>query len=291
MGCRIPIPHIILPSLLFGTVLFSSCSAVPTQTAEQSAGQPAPQMPKAVPPSAADLASKNMMAQSLNQSAVSEVAALAKTPPVPQQKTQLIKTATLGLRVPAVESVIPKATRIVTIHGGDVFGLQDQIPQRDTDRHKATFQFRVPQTQLDPTLADLAKLGTVETRSIQAQDVATQIVDSESRLKNLRKAEEVVLGIMDRAGSISDVLKVSQELNQIRNEIEQIQGQVQHLKQQVAYSTLTLTLTEAIAQNQQPISLGDRLQETWSQSTHALGETTTGILRMGLWLLVFSPYA
>jgi type III secretory pathway lipoprotein EscJ len=95
---------------------------------------------------------------------------------------------------------------------------------------------------------------------------------------------------MARSGSVGDVLKVSQELSQIRNEIEQIQGQVQHLRQQVAYSRINLTLEEAIAQTQQGVSVGDRLQETWSQSTHALGKTTTNVLRLGIWLLVFSPY-
>ena len=164
------------------------------------------------------------------------------------------------------------------------------MPQQDTAHHTASFEFRVPQAQLEVALSDLSKIGTVETRSIQAEDVANQLVDFDARLKNLRKSEEVVLGIMERSGSVSDVLKVSQELSQIRNEIEQIQGQVQHLKQQVAYSRINLNLEEAVAQNQHSISVGDRLQETWSQSTHALGKTTTDFLRIGIWLLVFSPY-
>jgi len=95
---------------------------------------------------------------------------------------------------------------------------------------------------------------------------------------------------MERSGSVVDVLKVSQELGQIRSQVEQIQAQVQNLKGQVAYSSINLTLRAAIAQNQQGEPLGDRLKETWSQSTHAVGETTTNLLRLVLWLLVFSPY-
>jgi ACT domain-containing protein len=224
----------------------------------------------------------------MNATATSAVAEAST--PIPQQKTQLIKTATLGLRVQDVEPMLQRATQVVTSRGGDILSLQDQVPPSDAAPHTASFKFRVPQAQLDATLADLAKLGTVENRAIQAEDVATQIVDFESRLKNLGKAETVVLGIMERSGSVSDVLKVSQELSQIRNEIEQIQGQVQHLKQQVAFSTIHLTLKEAIAQKQQGVPFGDRLQESWSQSTHALGETTAKLLRLGIWLLVFSPY-
>jgi hypothetical protein len=36
--------------------------------------------------------------------------------------------------------------------------------------------------------------------------------------------------------------------------------------------------------------VGDRLQEAWSQSTRAVGQTTTSLLELGVWLLVFSPY-
>jgi Domain of unknown function (DUF4349) len=283
-------------SILLSSLLFGSCSAAPNPSTESSA-------PAASSSSAQSLGSQPVGRQ---DAAISETASspeplwsnsasdtVASRPPqksLPPQKAQLIKTATLGLKVKDVEKVIPSAIKVVTGYGGDILSLQDQVPQQDTAHHTASFEFRVPQAQLEVALSDLSKIGTVEARSIQAEDVANQLVDFDARLKNLRKSEEVVLGIMNRSGSVSDVLKVSQELSQIRNEIEQIQGQVQHLRQQVAYSKINLNLEEAVAQNQHSISVGDRLQETWSQSTHALGKTTTDLLRIGIWLLVFSPY-
>ncbi len=278
----------VIKGILLSSLLLGGCSAAPNTTQEQSLNKPA------FSP-AADLAQRSeslqnkIAAQNLLNSTASSLAIPAKIP-IPQQKTQLIKKASLGLRVQDVEKAIQGASKAIANHGGDILSLQDQVPQEKTDHHRATLQFRVPQEQLDPTLAELSKFGTVETRSIQAEDVATQLVDFESRLKNLRKSEDVVLRIMDRSGSVGDVLKVSQQLSQIRNEIEQIQGQVQHLKQQVAYSTISLTLKEAIAQNQKGIPVGDRLQESWFQSTHAMGETTVKLVRFGVWLLVFSPY-
>ena len=168
--------------------------------------------------------------------------------------------------------------------------LQDDVPQNETAYHTASLRFRVPQARLDAVLTDLVTLGTVESRAIQAEDVASQIVDFDARLKNLRRAEETVLGIMSRSGSVGDVLKVSQELTNIRSEIEQIQAQVQSLRQRVAYSTVDLSIKEAITQTQPGIPLGERLKESWSESTHAIGNTTAGLLQLAVWLLVFSPY-
>jgi ACT domain-containing protein len=270
---------LLITSVMLGQIFLGSCSAGVNHELQS--------MPNASPSTANSEAAKTVQEdgarQDLSQSLQSKAIAA-------QPKAQLIKTADLTLRVQNVEAMVQKATAVVAARGGDLLGLQDQVPEDADTRRTATFKFRVPQAELDQTLTDLTKIGTVETRSIQAEDVSTKIVDSEARLRNLRKSETVVLGIMERSGSVADVLKVSQELGQIRSQIEQIQAQVQNLRGQVAYSTINLTLNAAIAQNQQGEPLGDRLKETWSKSTHALGETTANLLRFALWLLVFSPY-
>jgi Domain of unknown function (DUF4349) len=271
---------LLVTGVLLGQILLGSCSAGVDNNAPQSMSA---KDSSAASPEAKMAQEAGATQQNLAQS--STLKAIAAQP-----KAQLIKTASLSLRVQNVEAMVPKATAVVTARGGDMLGLQDRVPEDSDARRTATFKFRVPQAGLDATLTDLAKLGTVETRSIEAEDVSFQIVDSEARLRNLRKSETMVLGIMERSGSVSDVLKVSQELGKIRSQIEQLQAQVQNLKGQVAYSTINLTLTAAIAQNQQGQPVGDRLKETWSQSTHAVGETTTNLLRLALWLLVFSPY-
>ena len=123
---------------------------------------------------------------------------------------------------------------------GDLLRLDDAIPTDPTQRHTATLELRVPQAKLDLTLDQIAALGTVQSRSVSAEDVSNQLVDFKARLRNLRKSEDVVRGIMERSGSVGDVLKVSQELSNIRNAIEQIDAQLQQLQTQVAYATISL---------------------------------------------------
>jgi ACT domain-containing protein/outer membrane murein-binding lipoprotein Lpp len=274
----------LLTSVILSSLLLGSCAAAPNQKTESAASSAAPQTAKAN----SIKADSNLSGSDTSQRLMGVSA--NRTPTQIPQKSQLIKTATLVLQVKEIEPSIQSATKIVESRGGDILSLQDEVPQDAAVYHTASFSFRVPQAQLDATLTDLSKVGTVESRAIQAEDVANQIVDFEARLKNLRRSETVVLSIMDRSGSISDVLKVSQELSQLRSEIEQIQAQVQSLRQRVAYSTLNLSLKTAIIQNPQGVPLGDRLQDSWAQSTRAVGQTTTHLLQLGIWLFVFSPY-
>lgn len=208
----------------------------------------------------------------------------------PKIKPQLIKKASLQMVVDSVKDGVNNASKIVAMQQGDVLGLQDNKPA-DGDRHTASMEIRVPQEKLDFTLAELAKLGKVQNRTISAEDVSTQLVDIEARLRNLRRTETALLEIMQRSGSVTDVLKVSQELSNVRQQIEQIDAQFRNLKNQVAYSTISLAIEETLS----PVSAPERsvniqLQESWNRSTRSLGDFTTGLLGFGIWLFVYSPY-
>lgn len=215
----------------------------------------------------------------------------AQTSSVPTQAPQLIKTAHVTLRVKEVNQSLDRIVgNILNQQRGDVLNLEVQEPQGAGDRHRASLQMRVPQQNLNSTLKALEELGTVAKRSIQAQDVSNQIVDSQARLKNLRKSEEMVLKIMDRSGSIPDVLSASQELSKIRENVERIDAQLQNLQAQVAFSTINLQL-EAVTTSIQPESgIGLQVQEAWKRSTNAMGNLTMAFIKLGVWGIAFSPY-
>ena len=115
-------------------------------------------------------------------------------------------------------------------------------------------------------------------------------MDFQARLRNLRKTESTLLQIMNRSGSVGDVLKVAQELSNIRQSIEQIDAQLQSLTNRVAYSTITLQLESAVSTTTPQQPLGLQVQDTWNNATHSVGELTTDFIRLAIWLVAYSPY-
>ncbi|MEO6860185.1 MAG: DUF4349 domain-containing protein [Microcoleus sp.] len=209
----------------------------------------------------------------------------------PATAPQLIKKAEMSLVVKSIDASTKSVTDLVKKQRGDILAFQNQKPPDSSVRQTATLEIRVPQEKLETTLDALAKLGSVENRGLTAEDVSAQLVDSDARLRNLRKSEEVVLKIMERSGSVGDVLKASQELSNIRESIERIDAQLKSLRNQVAYSTISLTLEAAVSAQQDPEpSLGLRAQETWGKATHSVGELTLGLFGLAIWLLAYSPY-
>lgn len=213
-----------------------------------------------------------------------------QTTTVPQSLPQLVKRAELVLEVDTVDEAIDQSVAIARRVGGDVLRLQNQTPPNESIRHTAFLELRVPQAQLESAIEQLSELGTVDQQYLTAEDVSAQLVDYEARLRNLRKAEETVLGIMERSGEIGDVLQVAQELRNIRQSIEQIDGQLASLRNRVAFSTLSLTLESKTAGTPSQTTVITQLSDSWTGATRSVADFTVALMQIGIWLLVYSPY-
>ena len=280
----------LLSSVLLGSVMLTGCQVdnrnLPSSimnTAEAPANKVGVMAPQGV------VISKQDVALGVAQSTNSFVERRANSD-LEASRPQLIKKAALSVVVNSLDKSSQTVLAIVKQQQGDLLGLEDQKPLTESVRHKVSMQIRVPQNQFDPTLNKLAQLGSVQSRTITSADVAAQLVDYEARLRNLQKTESTLLGIMERSGSVGDVLKVAQELSNVRQSVEQISGQLKSLQNQVAYSTIALDLEAAVSATISERSLGSRIQETWNLSTHSFSEFSINLVGLSIWLIVYTPY-
>ena len=202
---------------------------------------------------------------------------------------QLVKHASIPVELDDVDAAVKVVSGLLGQYQGDLLQLSDQEAQSAGPR-RVSIELRVPQENLDVVMDDLREMGTVEYQSISAEDVSTQLVDMQARVRNLRKSEEALLEIMERSGSIAEVLEVSRELSNVREQIERTDAQVKNLQNRVAYSTISLTLVSS--RDAAPIlsPIGETLGDTWQTATAAVRGLSVAMLQLLLWLLVFSPY-
>ena len=274
------------PVLWFGALVASavltSCASAPQPSATSGAPASAP---------LSEASSQNAVGKMADTSASALISQSRSASALPQgSQPQLIKTATLQITVKSVATGIEQVKAIAQQQQGDLLDLRDEIPT-DSDSHRtASAQIRVPQAKLDAALQSLKALGSLDRQSITAEDVSTQLVDSQARLKNLRKTETTLLEIMGRSGGVSDVLKVAQELSNVRNQVEQITAQLTALQNQVAYSSIQLNLVEVSVSGRSQPAVGAQLNNTWESATSSFGKFTVDLLQLGIWLMVYSPY-
>ncbi len=208
----------------------------------------------------------------------------------PQRTQQLIKKARITIIVDSLDQSVDAVEQIINQQKGYLLSLEETQLDNSYSRPSATVQMRVPQNLLETTLSQLAKLGTVKSRNITTEDVGEQIVDVQARLSNLRRTESNLQKIMDKSGSVKDILSVSKELSNVRGQIERITAQLKSLQNQVAYSTVTLNLEAAVSSTGNQPGLPSQIQDAWNNSTRSFGSFTVGLMKLGIWLVVYTPY-
>jgi len=223
---------------------------------------------------------------------VAQPSKMAATPPYGRgfQRPQLIRTGSMSLLVPDVEHAIAQLTSMAQLQFGDVVSLDDQTPSAAGLRHTAEVQLSVPADRFDDTMTSLAKLGAVQSRAINAENVSDQIVDAQARLRNLRHTEADMLRILDRSGKIPDVLDVTQQIAQVREQIEQLDAQLQSMQHRVAYSTISISLEDEKPVATAEPSFGTQLGDSWRAALTSLRNFSLKVASFVLILVAFAPY-
>jgi hypothetical protein len=156
---------------------------------------------------------------------------------------RIIKTGQLSVVVEhgKFEPALAKAQDITTKYGGYVVSTAI-----GGDRQQfAEIELRVPAGRFGPVMSALARrLGTVDREEIQGRDVTAQFIDLAARERNLKAQERVLLRLMNRAATVTDTIRVQEQLSPVQGAIEQIEGQLRYLRNQAAFSTITVNLHE-----------------------------------------------
>jgi len=148
----------------------------------------------------------------------------------------IVYTGTLQLEVSDITATVAQADSAVRDLGGRVAASSSS----DTERGRyATVTYRIPAARWTEALAALKALAAkVVDENVGTEDVTAEVVDLDARLANLRVTETALQTIMDRATTITDVLKVQHELTTVRGDIERLTAQRENLADRAALGTL-----------------------------------------------------
>jgi Domain of unknown function (DUF4349) len=154
----------------------------------------------------------------------------------------IIRTASLTVRTNAVATNVTKAEDATTQLGGLVGDANITTDPDEPARTTASLELRVPGPAYGALMTALSKLGQVVHKTEQASDVTSQVIDVNSRLATQRQSLEQVRALLTRAGSLSQILLVEQDLTRREAELESLEAQRKVLADQTALATIDLTL-------------------------------------------------
>lgn len=149
-----------------------------------------------------------------------------------EQKRLMTYAASLSVEVSQVESLDADVKQLVSSRNGFLL-------ESNTGSKNYYAKIQVPADKLNETIEALSRIGEVESKSVNAQDVTNTYTDLQAKIKNLTALRDRYRLILEKAKDMKDILAVEQELNRVQGELERTEAQFTGLKEQISYSTIS----------------------------------------------------
>lgn len=175
---------------------------------------------------------------------VSEVGVSYQPATGPGGTRMIIKNAEVTMTVEDTDNAIDRLTQVVADVGGYIISQRVWYePHGDQNYKYATITVGVPVDEFERSLRRLREIAVrVLDENATGEDVSSEYVDLESRLRNLEATRDRIRQFLDQAKTVEEALKVNQQLSDVEEEIETIQGRMNYLSNRAAFSTITVNL-------------------------------------------------
>jgi hypothetical protein len=219
---------IVFACFVLSVLLLASCVASPPQdtlqaefgapSMDKSAGRRAP-MP--------ETASESIAVSFSNAAEAPEPA------PVPRQR---IYSASVELEVTRKDEAIDAIESMAVKLNGRIDGIYPE-----------SIIVRVPADNFLGFLRDLASVGKVLDKRIDAFDVSDRLADTQTRLRLARDARERLYLLLEKTEDTDERLKILREIRRLTETIEAHEAQLATLQSRIAYSRVSVALKSRTA--------------------------------------------
>lgn len=158
---------------------------------------------------------------------------------------KIIVSGHLSIETASIKQSREEIIRLVDALGGFI---EQEASYKGEDRIQLQMVIRTPVQQFQTLQDRLSRSALrVDDKGINRQDVSEEYVDLEQRATNKKALETRYLELLKQARTMSDVLAIEQQLNQLRADIEGYEGRLKQLDDSISYATMQLTVYEKLS--------------------------------------------
>lgn len=217
------------------------------------------------------------------EAAAGEAAESGSTGAVLDAEAKIIRTCEVTLETEQFDETIRVLQTRTSSMGG--YLESSSVYAHTRSRRQGYLTVRIPADRLDEWRSGVEELGVIVYSSESSRNVTLQYVDLESHISALRAEQEALLGMLEKAEKLEDILAIQSELTDVRYEIESYESQLRTMQDMVEYSTVDVTVNEVERESSQDSGflgeafgrLGDTLYEL-GQGARAFGIFVIGEL-------------
>ncbi len=154
---------------------------------------------------------------------------------------QVIRTGEATLQADDVTGLREEVGRLVQRYGGYVSSersFNDPRGRLVEDR----LVLRVPSTRFDQLLADFAEIAVVLDPTTKEDDVTTEVIDVDSRVRTAEVSLDRLRSFLRRSADVNALIRLESEMAEREADLASLRAQQDYLEDQTSLATITLTL-------------------------------------------------
>lgn len=171
----------------------------------------------------------------------------------------------------AVSNLLEAKNKISEIIKNNKAYLQSETFRNSDTSENINLVIRVPHQNFDAIINSFSDgIGSVEAKTVKAEDVTEEYTDVSIKLENKRIYLEKYREMLKNAASTKDILEIQENIRALEDEIDVAEGRLRFIDDRVNYSTLELLLFKEKARSSATSKIGfgsrfgDSIAEGWN---------------------------
>ena len=238
-----------LPAALLAVLLLAACGGGGSDAAGETSDQPEPvavegqSRPEAVEAPTGELARQSFAAGADTDGAVQQA---TDTQELPDYQTRaVISTGTVSLQSDDAAAAKFDLMKVIDSYRGEISD-EETATDDDGEVSRSRMVIRVPSDDFDEVMTGLARVRGTDLRSAKrtSEDVTTQVIDTEVRIRAQEKSLERIELLLARARTIKDIVWIESQLTRRQAELDSLKSQQAFLADQTSLATITVFLEQ-----------------------------------------------
>jgi Domain of unknown function (DUF4349) len=155
----------------------------------------------------------------------------------------VIRKGNVELRADDVGKAQFEVQRVVDHYAGEV-SEEKTTTDDDGDAAYTRMVLRIPTEQFGDAMTALKEVGELVAANSSEDDVTTQLIDTQTRLRAQQRSIARITVLFDRAESIRDIMAIESELSRRQADLDSLERQLAFLRGQTSMSTITVSIDE-----------------------------------------------
>lgn len=235
-----------------------------------------------------EVAEDDAMDDAASDSGMTDAAAGAAQSGSAQTNEKVIYTYNYSVETKEFDTFMNALQKRINEYGGYLESSETNGNPDMNIRRYANLVIRIPEDKMHSFLNMVEENSNVTYSSQSSENVTLNYVDMQSHIKALKIEQETLLGILERATKLEDIITIQNQLTQIRYELESYESQLRVYDNRINYSTLYLDINEVERETSvaTELSYGEEISRGLSDTFYGIGR---GLRDFSIWFIVNLP--